>query len=266
MKSKKTIVFVAALNLLGVIATITVNALAVILPINGKTTQYLSDSLPNLFVPAGLTFSIWGLIYLLLIAFGVFQFVASLRKEPPDFIGKIGWLFVFASIENCGWILAWHYQQVFLSLLIMIVLFLTLLFIYLKLDIPKLPLSRKERYFVQLPFSVYIGWITVATIANVTAWLVSIGWNGFGIPAVAWTILVIGVAAAIAIAVLLTRKDVAYSLVVLWALLGIAIKRLDAPRDFSADLSTPVGIAAIVAMGLVVIAVFLSGFKRHRTV
>lgn len=266
MKNKKILILAAVLNLIGVVATITMNALAVILPINGKTTQYLSDSLPNLFVPAGLTFSVWGVIYILLICFGIYQLAAALRKEPPDFIGKIGWLFVFASIENCGWILAWHYQQVLLSLFIMIVLLLTLLFIYLKLDIPKLPLSKRDRWFVQLPFSVYTGWITVATVANATAWLVSIGWDGFGIPAVAWTVLVIGAATAITVAILLTRKDVAYSLVILWAFLGIAIKRLDAPKDFSAALSTPVGIAAIVGMGLIVVAVFLSSFKRHRTV
>ena len=265
-KSRFWIVLTGVLNAVGVLATLTVNTLAVLLPLNGKTTKSLSDGLPNLFVPAGLTFSIWGLIYVLLICYGVYQLAAVFRKDPPEYHTKIGWLFVLASVENCAWIFAWHYQQVLLSLLIMAALFLTLLFLYLKLDIPKLPLSKRDRWFVQLPFSVYFGWITVATIANVTGWLVSVNWNGFGITPVFWAILVIAVAAFIAIAMLLTRKDVAYSLVIIWALLGIAIKRLDRPADFSAQLSTPVGIAAIIAMGLIAVAIFLSAFKKHRTV
>lgn len=265
-KNRIMIILLGILNAIGVAATLAVNILAVVLPLNGKTTKFLSDSLPNLFVPAGLTFSIWGVIYVLLICFGVYQLVSVFRKDQPEFPAKIGWLFVFASIENCAWIYAWHYQQVFLSLLIMVALFLTLLFLYLKLDIPKLPLSKRDRWFVQLPFSVYFGWITVATIANVTAWLVKIGWYGFGLSPIFWAGLVIAVAAAIAIAMLLTRKDVAYSLVILWALLGIAIKRLNHPADFNANLSTPVGIIAIIAMGLILVAIFLSGFKKHRTV
>lgn len=266
MKNRNVAVFAAVLNLAGVIATITVNALAVILPINGKTTKFLSDSLPNLFVPAGLTFSVWGIIYLLLIAYGLYQMAAALRKETPDFIRKIGWLFILASAENCAWIIAWHYQNVLLSLLIMIALFVTLLVIYLRLRIPRIPISKRERWFVQLPFSVYTGWITVATIANVTAWLVKINWNGFGITPVFWTILVIGVATAITVYMVIYKKDIAYSLVILWAFLGIALKRLDAPQDFKADLSTPVGITAVICMGIIVVAIFLSGFRKNRTV
>jgi hypothetical protein len=254
------------LNAIGVTATLVVNTLAAVGAINGIKTGELSNKIPNLFVPAGLTFSIWGVIYLFLIGYAVYQLIAAFRKDMPEYFSRISWFFILASVENCAWIFAWQYQHVFVSLLIMIALFVTLLIIYHRLEIPRIPVAKRDRWFVQLPFSVYIGWITVATIANVTAWLVQIGWNGFGIPAVVWTILVLAVAVAITVAMLLSKKDVAYSLVVLWAFLGIAIKRLNAPVDFKADVSTPVGIAAIIGMGVIVVAIFLSGFRKNKTI
>ena len=194
------------LNLFAFLATIAVNAMANALPINGKTTGELSDLYPNLFVPAGLTFSIWGLIYLLLAAFIVYQ-VAAPGRNAADFLQRIGPLFILASAANIGWIFLWHYQRVPASLVVMLVLLASLMAIYLRLEIGVQASSWREKLLVQLPFSVYLGWITVATIANVTAVLVHSGWDRFGASEQFWTVVVLAVATAITLAVLFTRRS-----------------------------------------------------------
>lgn len=239
------------LNLLAFLATIAVNAMANALPINGKTTGELSDLYPNLFVPSGLTFSIWGLIYLLLAAFIVYQ-VAAQGRNAADFLQRIGPLFILASAANIGWIFLWHYQRVSASLVVMLVLLASLLAIYLRLGIGVQASSWPEKLLVRLPFSVYLGWITVATIANVTAVLVHAGWNRFGASEQFWTVVVLVVATAITLAVLFTRNDLFYALVILWAFIGILIKRLavDASPSRAIIVTLAVGMAVIAAVAL----------------
>ncbi len=221
----KNILFVIG-NSLAVIFTIIVNALANILPINDKNTGELSDAIKNLFVPAGLTFAIWGVIYILIILFMLYQINdVIIKKKDADYVGKIGFYFMLASLANIIWIFMWHYEQVTLSILPMLVLFISLLMIYLRLEIGKTKNSLKEKMFIHIPISVYIGWITVATIANVTAFLVVNNAGDLLLGEMAWTILVIIVATFITVLILKNRNDIAYSLVVTWALLGIAIKR-----------------------------------------
>jgi hypothetical protein len=213
------------LNLLGFVAMVTVNGLANALPINHHTTGELSDSYPNLFVPAGVTFSIWGIIYLLLLAFVIYQWLILLKKKEGKFIGTLGPWFFFSCLANGSWILAWHYELVFLSLLIMLLLLSCLLVIYQRLQIGLSGAFRAEKFLVHLPFSVYLGWITIATIANVTALLVHLGWNGFGLSQETWTIVMILAGTAITMAVLFTRQDIYFALVIIWALFGIYLKR-----------------------------------------
>jgi hypothetical protein len=228
MNKSRSVLILSILNLLGFLGTVVVNALANILPINNKTTGELSDLYPNLFVPAGLTFAIWGLIYVLLAIFVIYQLIPSVRRDAQkvDFVQKIGLLFFISSLANMGWIFAWHYQVVPLSLVLMMVLLGCLLAIYLRLNIGRSEATKAEKYSAHLPFSVYLGWITIATIANVTALLVDIDWNRWGLSEHFWAVAVIIVGIAIALSVLFTRKDVYYCLVVDWALLGILLKRL----------------------------------------
>lgn len=221
----KNMLFVIG-NSLAVIFTIIVNTLAVILPINNISTQQLSDDIPNLFVPAGLTFSIWSVIYVLLILFMIYQInEVFIKKKNPEYLDKIGFYFMLASLANILWIFLWHYQYVTLSILAMVVLFVSLLMIYQRLEIGKTKTSLKEKMLIHVPISVYMGWITVATIANLTAVLVENDAGDLFLGEMTWTILVILVATLITALVLKDRKDVAYSLVIIWALLGIAIKR-----------------------------------------
>jgi hypothetical protein len=235
--------------LLGFLGTVAVNALANVLPINNITTGALSDLYPNLFVPAGLTFAIWGLIYVLLGIFVIYPLIPSVRRDPQkvDFVQKIGPLFFISCLANIGWIFAWHYQILPLSLIFMLVLLGCLLFIYLRLNVGKSETTRAERYFAHLPFSVYLGWITIATIANVTALLVNINWNTWGLGEQFWAVAVIIVGIAIALSMLFTRKDIYYSLVVDWALLGILLKRLSVTTvpDQSVVIVTIIGLVLI---------------------
>ena len=249
MDRSRSVLILSILNLLGFLGTIVVNALANILPINNITTGALSDLYPNLFVPTGLTFAIWGLIYVLLGVFAIYPLVPRVRRDPQkvEFVNKIGPLFFISCIANIGWIFAWHYQVLPLSLVLMLILLGCLLAIYLRLKVGKSEATKAERYCAHLPFSVYLGWITIATIANVTALLVDINWNTWGLGQQFWAVAVIIVGIAIALSVLFTRKDIFYCLVVDWALLGILLKRLaDATMtDQSVVIVTVVGMVLV---------------------
>jgi hypothetical protein len=250
MVKTSTLWILKSLNLVAFLGTIAVNAMANALPINGKTTGELSEFYPNLFVPAGLTFSIWGLIYLLLAIFAIYQIAAPTGKSA-DFLQRIGPLFVIASAANIGWIFLWHYQRVSASLVLMLILLASLLAVYLRLGIGIRAASWRERLLVHLPFSVYLGWITVATVANVTAVLVHVSWNRFGASQELWTVVVLIVAALITLAVLFTRSDLFYALVILWAFLGILIKRL------AVDSPPSRGIIVTLAVTMAVIGIVL---------
>lgn len=204
---------------------IVVNALANILPINGMNTGQISDSYPNLFAPAGLTFSIWGLIYVLLALYMLYQiglFQGDKKTFKFEILSKINILFSVSSIANVFWIFSWHYLMIPLSLLLIIVILICLILINQLTS--REQLSSKEKLFIRLPFSVYFGWITVATIANATTLLVYLGWKGFGITESIWTVLVIIIGMLIGSVSLFKNKDIAYGLVLVWAYLGIYIK------------------------------------------
>jgi hypothetical protein len=232
------------LNLVFFGVMITMNILANALPLNHKTTGELSDALPNLFVPAGLTFSIWGIIYLLIAVFCIIQFKGSNQVV----IGNIGWLFSVSCLLNALWIVAWHYQRLPLSLMIMILLLVTL--IYINMLIRGLPLG-----LIKASFGIYLGWLCIAAIANVTALLVRYNWNGFGISEVTWTIIMIATGVLIVSVTLLRLQNPFIGLSVIWAFLGIYLKR---QGDYKAIAFTAIAALAIVA----VITVF--GFFRKR--
>ncbi len=252
MQTQKSRILQVA-NIVAFVATIVVNTLASTTGLNGVQTGVLSDEIPNLFVPAGLTFSVWGVIYILLLLFTVFQSrgLFSARREAPSFVGRIGWLFFLASAANISWLLLWHWRQVGFALLVMLALLGCLIAIYLRLGTGRPVATASERWCARIPFSVYLGWITVATIANATAVLVKAGWGGFGLAPEVWTVVVIAVAALITLVVLATRRDAAYALVVAWALAGIALKR----SADSSRASWVVAVAAIVAGAVVVVGI-----------
>lgn len=202
-----------------------VNALANILPINGVSTGQVADAYPNLFTPAAVTFAIWGLIYLLLAADVLYQLgmVGGIqRKIPPAANNNVMVLFPLSSLANTAWIFAWHYQHIALSMLIMILLLVCLLAINIILF--REQLTIKEQIFIRLPFSIYFGWITIATIANATTLLVSRGWNGWGLSEPTWTIIMLIAGIAIGVATTIRLSDIPYGFTLMWAYIGILIK------------------------------------------
>ncbi len=208
--------------ILTILATLVVNVLANSLPINGLTTGEISDRFDVYFVPAGYVFSIWGLIYIGLIAFAVYQALPSQRENPR--LRAAGWWVALSGLANSLWIFLWHYEQFFLTLIAMLGLLAALIVTYLRLDIGRTRASAAETWAARVPFSIYLGWITVATVANVTALLNHVRWDGFGIAPEIWMGVVLAAVLVIATLMAFTRRDVAYALVLLWALAGIGIK------------------------------------------
>jgi benzodiazapine receptor len=236
-------------NVLAVIAVIVINGLANALPINGLTTGEISDRFQVYFVPAGYVFSIWGLIYVGLIAFAVYQVLPAQRDNLR--LRSIGYLFALSCVANIAWIFLWHYEIFLLTLVAMLALLLLLIAIYLRLDIGRDQVSTAEKWLVHVPFSIYLGWITVATIANVTSLLDYLNWSGWGISPEAWTVIMLVAGLVIASAVSLTRGDVAYMLVIVWAFAGIAVKHADTPVVATAAWVTAVLAALMLVVGWV---------------
>jgi len=230
------------INILLFTGMLVMNYLANALPLNNKTTGELSDSFPNLFVPAGLTFSIWGVIYLLLIGYCVVQFTGKGREV----MSEISWLFSISCILNAIWIVFWHYGKLPLSLIVMLGLLVTL--IRINISIRELPFG-----IIKATFGIYLGWICIATIANITALLVNSNWNGFNIPQETWTIIMIVIGTVLIGLTIYRLKNPFIGLAVVWAFIGIAIKRQDDYRS--------IFISAIIALSLVTL-ISLWGFLR----
>lgn len=239
------------LNILGFIAVLTMNYLAVALPLNGKTPGDISDLYPTLFTPAGFTFSIWSVIYLLLLFFLVKQAKNLFKpgQSAPRFVQVIGPWFFINCTANAVWLVAWHHLQFGLSLAIMLGILATLLQIYLRLGIGRSKPPTGEWFSVHLPFSIYLGWITVATIANVSVLLTSREWDEFGLAPETWATIMVAAGTLIGLAVLFTRRDAAYGLVLVWAFFGIwSARKEEVPAVESVVMTT---LAAMIVLILV---------------
>ena len=244
----------AWLNLLAVLLAISVNGLGNALPLNGQTTAAVSDKFPVFFVPAGYVFAIWGVIYIGWIAFAIFQALPAQRENPR--LRRIRGLFVLASLANAAWLVAWHYELFPLTVVIMFSSLACLSAIYVRLDIQRTSVSYLEKWMVDVPFSIYLGWIGVATIANVTDLLYYWKWDGWGIAPEVWAIIMLGVTLILALAMTLQRRDVAFLLVFLWSFVGIAVKQAATPL---------VGNSAWVASVLVALMIAITLLYQRRT-
>ncbi|GAB1420414.1 hypothetical protein MASR2M15_05120 [Anaerolineales bacterium] len=236
------------------IITLALNAMANILPLNGQTSAEVANRLPIYFVPANYVFSIWGIIYLLLIGFVVFHSLPSQKDNPR--LEKISYLFALSGIANAVWLIFFHYEQFPLTMIAMVILLGLLISIYLRLGIGKAAVSLKEKLLVHLPFSVYLGWITVATIANASYVLYDMKWDGLGIDGSIWAFIMILIAGLVTLLMLAINHDIAYSAVIVWALVGIYIKQSETPLVANS--------AAIVSV--VIIAAAIISFIRMRQI
>ncbi|MBI1228315.1 MAG: hypothetical protein GC192_23980 [Bacteroidetes bacterium] len=250
MQTKSTKTLIAA-NIFMLVVVLVMNYLANALPIAGRTPKEVSDMFPTLFTPAGFIFAIWGVIYLLLIGFVVYQ-ARFWNKETPAFFDKIGWLFVLSCIANAAWLPAFHTLHITLAFGIILILLGSLLVIYLRLDIGKAAAFPAERWLVHLPFSVYLGWLTVASIANASILLTHLGWNGEPGGPQLWTLIMIGAAVALGVWALFARRDFGYAAVLVWALYGIHAQRVAdvATEDGMVEIATLIGISLLVIVAV----------------
>ena len=233
------------LVILATIATITVNILANALPLNGLNTGEISDRFQSFFVPAGYVFAIWGIIYIGMIAYSIYQILPS-QRENSD-LDRIVTPYLLSSGFNIAWLFMWHYEQFSVTIVMMVGLLLSLIAIYLRLGVGVKPVSAGMRWCVHLTFSIYLGWVSVATIANASQLLDYLGWQGGGIAPQVWTVIMLVIAAAVGAGMAIIRKDAGFLLVLVWAFAGIGVKQSGAALVASAAWIAA-GAAALLAL------------------
>jgi len=233
---------------------IAANTVAEVLPLNGQTTKQISDSFPVIFVPAAYVFIIWGVIYLALLGFSVYQALPKQRENP--LLRKIGYLVVISNILNAGWIVLWHFNQYALTMIVMVALLVMLVLIYLRVNSTKPKRNTAEPWFVRVPFSIYLGWITVATIANATALIYFLGYHPAGQISRIFTVVLMGIGIVLAGLLSWGKKDIAYSLVLIWAFVGLGVKWL--------GVYPSIVIVSFVASGIILLDIILSNFVKMK--
>lgn len=253
------------LNWIFFIAMVFVNYLANALPINGKTTKQLSDQYPNLFVPAPITFSIWGIIYLLVLIFCIRQskgiFSKNTDTATTQVVESIGLRFIFTCILNAAWIVAWHHEHLFLSIIIMVSLLVQLIDINLQVKKRSLANNITQTTISKIAFGVYLGWICIATIANITAALVFFGWEGFGQGPVFWASLMILIGAIITSWTILKLKNFYVGGSVIWAFIGILIERIGAV-EYHRFIVWNTAFAIIIVLTFIIFKTTKSAFQQ----
>ena len=222
-------------NILAFSLTIALNVMATRLPLGGQTPPEIAAKYPSLFTPAGFTFSIWGLIYLGLALYVVYQALPAQRSNAC--LAKISTLFKLSCVANGSWLLAWHYDFMLLSVVIMLCILATLIAIYRVLDKEKLRARPTEKLLIHLPFRVYTAWISVATIANISTVQNALGWDDIGTDSITWTLIKLALAGAIGASVVARKADLAFVLVIAWAAFGISQKQVATPEVSGAALT-----------------------------
>ena len=246
------------LNGVALIVTIIINYLSNTGIFNGNTMATVSDKYHNYFTPAGYAFSIWGLIYLGLIAFVIYQGRSISKKVEDEWpVLEIGWWFIISCVANSLWVIAWLYDYTGISVIIMAILLISLVKIILatRMELDDLPL--KKIAFVWWPFCLYSGWISVAFVADAAAWLTKIKWNGFGISEVPWTLIMIIVAGVINLFITWKRNMREFALVGAWALIAIAVANWDGQQSIK--------ITAIIVAAILLISSSIHGYKNRKT-
>ncbi|CAN5914566.1 hypothetical protein BH23ACT10_BH23ACT10_17040 [soil metagenome] len=246
-------------TLAGYVLVVTVNALANALPINGITSGAVSDRFPTFVTPAGYVFAIWGVIYALTGVFAVYQVRPAVRDDPG--LQRLGYAFALSCVFNAAWIFAWHNLQIVVALGLIVALLVTLVVCYERLRGQAQDRADPHRSSwtwwaaVRLPFSIYLGWVTVATVANTAVTLVDAGIDG-GAAAPMWGAVALVAATAVGVAMVVRRNDVAFALVVVWALIGIAVA-----QGGRSSLIVVVAAAACLALGAAIVVTW----RHHHT-
>jgi hypothetical protein len=230
------------LTVFAILGAFLINTLSNLYPLNGENVGEISNTrfADVLITPANYAFAIWGLIYLGLIGFAFYQFLAPAQQHSR--LRPISYLLVIACIFQSLWIFAFLSRQFTLSVLAMLALLLCLIGIYLQMQ--KQPrITRAERWLLRVPFSVYLGWISVATVVNIALALFNVGWNGWGIAPTTWTVILLVISSTLPITLLFRYRDLAYALVFVWSFVAIAVR-----SNFSSITLTAMGLAILLAL------------------
>lgn len=247
---KKTRDLLIWLNVAAFIVTLIINSLAGSTTlIGGRNTAQVSNLYQSLITPPGYVFAVWGVIYALLAAFIVFQTLPSQRRSA--FHARIGWLFAAGSALNVAWLFVWQNGMILLSLVPIVLLLMTLAAIYFRLTAGRAKKTLRERLAVDLPFGVYFGWLSIATIGNIAAALVSLGYSGSGTNAVILTVLAALIVSIVSLFLIFWKKEIGYPLVAIWALSGIALNTGQSQTVMIAGIAVCVVIAC--ALGFIAI-------------
>ncbi len=227
MRKVKTL---ALLNLIFFFIAFTVSSLSQLKFFGGATNGEISDKYSTIFTPAGVTFSIWGVIYLSLFGFTIYKLVQSDRSDAcasvSQDLSRIGYLFVINNIATTLWIFAFTYEYLLASMLLIIIQLITLTLIFIRLNLFNNDRLFANKLFTQFPLTIYFAWLCVATIANISLYLVSIQWDGFGIDPSIWAIIMIIVTVLLSVFIIMKKGNPFFGLVIMWALYGIILKRV----------------------------------------
>jgi TspO/MBR family len=238
-------------TVVAVFGTIGANFLFNIFPPQGVKIADLANGVysSTLFIPASYAFSIWGLIYCGLIAFSLYQ----LRLPEPRYSFALAtrpWL-ILACVLQASWVYMFLQRSLLASTIVMIGLLLTIIRCYQLAEVGRRALSRWDRLFLHYPWSLYLGWISVATIVNVSITFKEYGWNGFGLPDPVWTIIMMAVATGLAVLLLKQRRDWLYAIVVAWALLALVLRYNSSLAIASSGIVLICGLVGLVCVGYV---------------
>jgi hypothetical protein len=232
------------------------------LEITGPSIGEISDRYPTYVVPAGYAFTIWNLIFALSLGYAVWQVLPTERENP--LLRRVGWLTASAMAATSAWMLVFQRSLFALSLVVMLWLLASLVGVVARAYRSDAAFSRAEAWLVYYAFSIFLGWITVATVANIAQTLTAFGWGGWGIDAQTWgvvALLLAGVIASVATAAM--RGNAPYALTVIWALIAVAVNQFS--RATSAS-STMVGAVAVGMALLVGTTLLVSRGRRARSV
>lgn len=245
-------------NVVALIVTCILNYAAGAGLINGQTIGDISARYDNLFTPAGYAFSIWGLIYLMLAAFAIYQARGLFKKvDNDDFILQIGWWFVISCIANSLWLLAWIYDYIGLSVILISVLLYSLIRIVINTNMERWDAPFPKIVLLWWPFCFYSGWITLAIIANISAYLTKVGWNGFGISDVSWAIIMIIIVGLINLFMIVARNMREFALIGIWGLIAVAVANWGTHQ--------PIVITAFIVSAILFTAISIHGYQNRHT-
>jgi hypothetical protein len=243
-------------NVVGLLIVLAVNVLANSRKLNNTSIGELSAQYPNLFVPADVTFSIWGLIYLALLGSAAYQLWLAFTKghqlELEAFVRRMQGWFLLNCLGNASWLFAWHYEKLPLTLVFMLMIIVSLVMIHKRFRIAHSGASPREKLFIHFPFGIYLGWISIATIANVTVFLVSVGLPGFGLSDLTWTVSMMCLGTVLALFMILRFNNIYYGLACIWAFYGVVLKR-DASAGPDSEIVVSTGTIVIAVLGLAVL-------------